>query len=1217
MGSKGSSTTSTSQPPKEVMEMYKYLTEQGKSLQQKPYQAYQGELVPEMNKYQTAALGQTQQYSDVAAPYYEKAARETAAVSQGFKPEQFQQGVTDYMSPYISNVANAVSANLTESQAQDRNAVLSKMVGSGAFGGDRGGIVGAELSRQQGLARAGAMAPIYQKGYSEAADLYGKSLAGRLGAAQQYGTLGGALQTAGLAGAGALGQAGTVPYNIESAKDAAAYQQFAQKQAYPFQSLGFLANIASGLGGGMGGTTTSTQPGPSWLSQLGGLGTLFSMIPSDERLKEGMEPVGKTFDGQTIYKYRLKGDHKTQIGLSAQEVEKHHPDAVGKMPGGMRGVDYDAATQDAAKRGHFMHGGSSQGGLVPANMERQPYAMAGFVPYAEDPLLKLMEGRSKVGFGSYIPVGDIKRMESNLPKPVALEDTSFDTKGLSPYSAAGLGRLYSGAKTALGLGKDPLSYDLGNGAYVTESGDIRNWARGGLVPRSHHKDGEVADGEVPAQPVEPVLPTEPAKPTMSFSNLFNFSGPSLAEKVFNKGQPFSDEARSGILAAGLGMLASRSPFPLVAVGEGGLSGLNTYYNALKNKMDVAKAGSEMNLQSAQAEKERQDAKAKGIESFEKIKQIYDVHVLDDGSIKVFGFGQQEVPLSAYLASMREVARYLGVPVEQLIREHARTQNAQASGGRAGKALGGLSNGFDDMTEKSGLAAATPVVEPQSADLAPKPEDSSLRDLAISSLKPAEITPISAKPVQPEEKPIQVAQVAPTTKTDASVSATTPSTPSAAPAGQEDLHPTLRRILQYSEDSKKYYNQADEIDGPNGILNKVPNLPQARKDQLASKAAALRLQGQKYQDLANDLMKTDQTAPGNVKFRWEYGAEQQENAPPKPITPETPRGQIDPDTGRINTASVDVGYPVTGGLPTVKLGKHQVLSGDDPILSKATERSEKLLTDFYEKGAGTQEGIVNTIKFASALKAVEAGALSGNAAALAAIAKDLGFDSIAKEISLGKDIAEVEIALKSNIYQGLATLTQNFPRPTQSEFGVITQKASPSVDQQAKSANSLATTSLAAMLWQNSLMRDWQVAQANGVHNFEAFHNNWRQVNDRALFEDAAKRLLGNFKGQPLPSDDQLVEGAVYVVPNAEKGKTLDPVTERAYKMGLTGGDLYTVQSVKHYKEPVKDENGKIVKDENGKDKVVDKVRVGKVVKLSPDEVYSTMLQQPGFAYGAR
>jgi hypothetical protein len=231
MGSKGSSTTSTSQPPKEVMEMYKYLTEQGKSLQQKPYQAYQGELVPEMNKYQTAALGQTQQYSDVASPYYRTAAQTTSDVMAGYTPEGFQKGVEQYMSPYTKNVADAVSANLTESQAQDRNAVLSKMVGSGAFGGDRGGIVGAELSRQQGLARAGAMAPIYQQGYTQAADLYNKGLAGRGMAAQQYANLGQGLQQTGLAGAGALGQAGSVPYQIQSAKDAANYQQFAQKQA--------------------------------------------------------------------------------------------------------------------------------------------------------------------------------------------------------------------------------------------------------------------------------------------------------------------------------------------------------------------------------------------------------------------------------------------------------------------------------------------------------------------------------------------------------------------------------------------------------------------------------------------------------------------------------------------------------------------------------------------------------------------------------------------------------------------------------------------------------------------------------------------------------------------------------------------------------------------------------------------------------------------------
>ena len=43
MGSKGATTTSTSAPPKAVEDMYKYLTEQGKTLQQQPYQPqYQG-----------------------------------------------------------------------------------------------------------------------------------------------------------------------------------------------------------------------------------------------------------------------------------------------------------------------------------------------------------------------------------------------------------------------------------------------------------------------------------------------------------------------------------------------------------------------------------------------------------------------------------------------------------------------------------------------------------------------------------------------------------------------------------------------------------------------------------------------------------------------------------------------------------------------------------------------------------------------------------------------------------------------------------------------------------------------------------------------------------------------------------------------------------------------------------------------------------------------
>lgn len=59
-----------------------------------------------------------------------------------------------------------------------------------------------------------------------------------------------------------------------------------------------------------------------------------------------MKPVGKLNDGQTVYKYRYKGDPVTHIGLSAQEVSKKVPGAVGRLNGLLR-VNYDKATEMA------------------------------------------------------------------------------------------------------------------------------------------------------------------------------------------------------------------------------------------------------------------------------------------------------------------------------------------------------------------------------------------------------------------------------------------------------------------------------------------------------------------------------------------------------------------------------------------------------------------------------------------------------------------------------------------------------------------------------------------------------------------------------------------------------------------------------------------------------------------------------------------------------
>ena len=131
-----------------------------------------------------------------------------------------------------------------------------------------------------------------------------------------------------------------------------------------------MSSGAGGLGGGSGGGGIGSAIGTAaWIVSLGnaamsagswiGANVLPALMAfSDKRMKTDIKPIGKTFDGQTIHRYKYKGDPKTQIGLIAQEVEKAHPNAVG-LAGGMKTVNYDTATREAAKRGHFADGGSA------------------------------------------------------------------------------------------------------------------------------------------------------------------------------------------------------------------------------------------------------------------------------------------------------------------------------------------------------------------------------------------------------------------------------------------------------------------------------------------------------------------------------------------------------------------------------------------------------------------------------------------------------------------------------------------------------------------------------------------------------------------------------------------------------------------------------------------------------------------------------------------
>jgi hypothetical protein len=558
--------------------MYQYLMQQGKALQQQPYQAYQGTLVPDVNSTQQASVNQSNQYSQAAQPYLSQAGQMTQQAAAGYNPQNYAQGVAGYMSPYMQQAMGATAAQMNNVNQQQQQQLLGDTIKQGAFGGDRGQIAQAALMNQQNLAMGNVLSNMANTGYNTAASNYLQGLNQQGQLASQYGNIGNLAQTAGMTGAAQLGTAGGIPYAVQQAQNAANYQQYAQQQAYPMQTLGFLANMASGLGAGQGGTSATTQPGGNIMSQVLGLGTAF--LTSDERAKDNMEPVGKTFDGQNIYRYNYKGSPTTQLGLSAQEVEKHNPDAVAKDNNGMRMVDYSQATSDAADKGHFAAGGSSQGGLVPSSLERHPFATSGgvgygMIPFEDDPLTQEMALLSKLSLGSWVPKLAIEGGKGvGIPEaPTPEKQDMADVTSLGNFGSA----LYKKGGTYV---TNNLAKATAGSSFKNPTSDYWTYAFGGLVPRVPHADGEAADptidktvrslGDVGSQ-------------VGSFVNGLRSTDtePGLIGNLFNAGKPLDEAARFGIMSAGLAVAADPSQNVLQAIGRGGLTGANAYSNRLK------------------------------------------------------------------------------------------------------------------------------------------------------------------------------------------------------------------------------------------------------------------------------------------------------------------------------------------------------------------------------------------------------------------------------------------------------------------------------------------------------------------------------------------------------------------------------------------------------------------------------------------------------------
>jgi len=233
-----------------------------------PYQAYGGPRIAqfrpaEQQAFDVATRAATQQ---VGMPQLQQATQ-VAQRAAGYSPQQFQQDVAGFMSPFQSSVVDATMARLAQARAERDAATKAQLAASRAFGNERRGVYEAQLAAEQDLNTAQTLAGLYNQGYTQAAGfaqgLPTQQLAGArdlagygqqaLGNQQAYAAM--------LQGVGQT-QRDMAQRNLELA-----YQDFQAQRAFPQQQLQTLLAGAAGLPSPISQTTTA--PGQSTLSQIG------------------------------------------------------------------------------------------------------------------------------------------------------------------------------------------------------------------------------------------------------------------------------------------------------------------------------------------------------------------------------------------------------------------------------------------------------------------------------------------------------------------------------------------------------------------------------------------------------------------------------------------------------------------------------------------------------------------------------------------------------------------------------------------------------------------------------------------------------------------------------------------------------------------------------------------------------------------------------------
>jgi len=753
---------------------------QVQSAAQTPYTPYGGELTAGINGQQTAGINTINSAANAAQPYYSQAGSLINSASNPLTAAQIAQ----YQNPYTQSVVNATQAQFNDQNGQQQNSLKGTAAQQGALGGDRQAVAQAQLAGQQQLSQAPVIANLYANSYNSglqtAAQQYQQN---PLAAASALSGLGTSAENAGLAGGSAQLAAGTQQQQTQQAADTANYQQYLAQQANPYQNAAFLEQygLPAALGQGSTSSGTQTTQGPTNLAQIAGLGIAGAGL----FLKDGGR-VGYYTGGAPGYVNSQAGyvdsgagyiptGQASQNTLQAPQLQFMKPQSQSSTP--LTGTGSFSSLGSSLKNdfgsasygGGNMFSGDEWGG---DKSNPAPGLTADDYEYKVGGLVKAIHGihkairRSRGGavstpFQAYDDGGDVSfddRFAPAVDNPFsdmsrgqairhlalqndpALQDAAPTLPPTNPPDAV------INPDNPFRMPDQPSvqawrdGVDQPNPAIVADSGMpnaqgtapnpmvAQSSPQGGLPPQITNPDS--AD-EQPSSALgyasNPMTAGQPGP--MGANGLPTVVAPveKPEEQHFGHslfGANISDKTRQALVAAGLGIMASRSPFAGVALGEGGLQGLKSYAESNKAEQEAQdKAISQANeqkridLQAKQiAQSAAQFAKTNSLaerrEKFAEDKTPAGYRQKEDGSYEAIPGGPADPAVikagaeakrtanavldddtihdmaDQYLAGDRTVMQNLGrgaqgaeniVKLRQAIAQHARDQNIDPKG----------------------------------------------------------------------------------------------------------------------------------------------------------------------------------------------------------------------------------------------------------------------------------------------------------------------------------------------------------------------------------------------------------------------------------------------------------------------------------------------------------------------------------------------------------